>query len=140
MLDFLRRRARTRINERLCRHVRSRLKKIQVVPTQGLFNFRCFENAVEYQRTHPDLRLYEVIYIDQGDPILHYVNYDPVACRFLETTLGWRADTLDYFLVREIEPENYQKIHDEFNRALEGWNDQYLSWFARRVLGIDRVV
>ena len=54
------------IHKRLAEHVRSRYELIRVKPTLGLFNFRCYENAVEYVRRYPQLEVHEVIYMDNG--------------------------------------------------------------------------
>lgn len=62
MIAMLKQRAK---NE-LLRHIRNRFKMIKVEPAQGLFNFRCFENAVEYARLHPNMRVVEVMLDDSG--------------------------------------------------------------------------
>ena len=128
------------IRDKIVRHVRSRYELIKPAPTQGLFNFRCFENAVEYQRLNPNLEIFEVMGVDDGDPFLHYINFDPEAGEFLETSLGWRAETMEYYVIRPIHPSDYRYIHREFNRACDSWRDQFTNWFHRKVLRIDRVV
>ena len=129
-----------RIDWRICLHVRSRYQMIKPKPTAGMFNFRCHENAVEYQRLHPECHIVEVIYIDNGDPILHYVNYDPATGDYLETTLGWRAEVLEYYKIREIHPDDYRRIPSEFSRALDSWLYQFTNWFQRFFFRINRVL
>ena len=87
-----------------------------------MFNFRCFENAVQYAQDNPGLEVVEVIYIDNGDPILHYVNFNPDSGEYLETTLGWKH------------------IPSEFSRALDSWTEEWATWWERKVLGIERVL
>lgn len=120
------------IHERLRRFVRTRYELIKPRGVQGLFNFRCFENAVQYAQQHPGLEVVEVIYIDGDDPILHYVNFNPESGEYLETTLGWRAEHLEYYRVR--------RIHPEFSRALDSWTEEWATWWQRKVLGVTRVL
>ena len=128
------------LHKRLAEHVRSRYELIRVKPTLGLFNFRCFENVVEYVRRYPQLEVHEVIYMDNGTPILHYVNYDPERKEYLETTLGWRGEFLEYYHIRKIHKDDHRYIQSEFNRSLDSWFHQFATWFDQYILGIDRIV
>lgn len=126
--------------EKLRRYVRSRYEMIRPEPTLGMFNFRCYENAVEYNRRYPEMEVIEVIYMDGTCPILHYINYDPLDKKYLETTLGWRAPYLEYYHIRRIHPDDYHRITQEFERSLDSWLEQFTSWFQRKVLRIDRIL
>ncbi len=132
-------RAIKRAHELIARRPRARYQGIRPKPEWGLFNFRCHENCVEYLRTHPGrgLRIAETVYLDEGEPVLHYVVVDD---RYLEVTLGWRAEQLEYYLVRVLDERDHARIHSEFNRSLADWTEEFTSWFDRRVLGIDRVL
>lgn len=112
---------------------------IQVEPKQGLFNFRCYENAVEYARLNPDHKVIEVIYIESRKyPTLHYINQAPDGT-YLETTLGFRAADLEYFKLREIHEDDYRCIGWIFNETLEYWTNTRLKWW-HRLLRISRLV
>lgn len=128
------------IEERLKRYVRSRYELIRPEATLGLFNFRCYENAVEYARRYPEMEVIEVIYVDGTKPILHYINYDPLDKKYLETTLGWRAPYLEYYYIRPIHPNDYPHIEDEFERSLYSWLEQFTNWFHRKILRIERIL
>ena len=131
-----------RAQDRICRRLRARFTMVKPEPVQGMFNFRCHENCVEYVRRHPEekLAVVETIYIDGGEPILHYLVHDPAAGRYLEVTLGWRAENLEYYVVRTIHPDDLRYILSEFQRALDDWTEEYVCWFGRKVLGIRRVL
>lgn len=131
-----------RAQERICRRLRARFTMVKPEPVQGMFNFRCHENCVEYVRQRPEekLAVVETIYIDNGEPILHYLVHDPAAGRYLEVTLGWRAEHLEYYVVRPIHPDDHRHILSEFQRALDDWTEEYVGWFGRKVLGITRVL
>ena len=131
-----------RAQRALVRRLRTRHQMVKPTPTQGLFNFRCHENCVEYVRRRPEENqaVVETIYIDGGEPILHYLVHDPAAGRYLEVTLGWRAEHLEYYVVRTIHQDDLRYILSEFQRALEDWTEEYVGWFGRKVLGIRRVL
>lgn len=129
-----------KIRERIKNHVRSRYERIIVQPQVGRFNFRCFDNVIEEHRHNDSFDVYEVIYIDNGYPILHYINYDTKNKRYLETTLGWKADHLEYYVIRKICNVDYRYIEDEFERSLNSWLIEFSTWFDRKILGIDRVL
>ena len=129
-----------RVQRRLVAYVRSMHEQIKVKPTLGLFNFRCYENSVEYVRRYPELEVVEVIYIDNGQPILHYLNYDPKEKEYLETTLGYRAEHLEYYRIRTIDKADYRYMATEFDRGLDVWLNRFTNWFERNILRITRIL
>jgi len=58
----------------------------------------------------------------------------------LETTLGYRADSLEYYVIKEIHESDYKNIHSEFHRSLDAWLYRWSNWLDRKVLKIERVV
>lgn len=129
-----------RIDKRLAQYVRTRYEMIDVVAEQGMFNWRCFDNAAEWARTHKGHEIFEVIYIDCGSPRLHYVNYDPEAKKYLETTLGYAAPKLEYYKIRRIHPDDHQWTNDEFEQALDSWTKEWTCWYHRWIFRIKRVL
>lgn len=128
-----------RIREAICLWVRARHEMVKPKAAQGLFNYRCFSNAAEWARTHPGDTIVEVVYIDDGYPILHYLNVNAEG-DYLETTLGYRANNLEYYLIRRIHQDDHAQIEQEFNRALRYYLLRFTNWFHRRIIGIDRVL
>ena len=124
---------------KVLRDIQSTKEVIHVEPKQGLFNFRCYENAVEYARLNPDHKVIEVMYLESGpSAVLHYINQDPDG-NYLETTLGFRADSVEYYKLREIPVADYPNIGWVFNTTLEYWTNTRLKWW-HRLLGITRLV
>ena len=119
-------------------YVRSRYTMIDVEAVQGMFNFRCHENSVQYAKQNEGYGIAEVIYIDGDKPILHYLNTKDG--KFFETTLGWRAEDLEYYKIRDIHHSDWNRIHSEFNRSLESWLNQFTKWYHRKLFRIDRVL
>lgn len=128
-----------RAQEQLKRWIRTRYETIKPIPTQGLFNYRCHLNTVEYSRVHK-CSIVETIYIDTDQlPILHYLNVDSNGA-YLETSLGFQADRNEYYRIREINPDDYGNIGAEFSRSLDSWNEQFVGWFGRNILRIGRIL
>lgn len=139
MLNKLRDHWSQKLNAEICNYFRARYPMILVKPCQGLFNYQCYFNAVEYALAHDGISVVEVVYINGSEPILHYINYDVEQDTYLETTLGFRADYLEYYLLRTIHPDDYKYIGGEFDRAIDSWSDQFITpW--RRFLGLRRVL
>ena len=127
---------------RIVAHLRATHTQARVEPAQGLFNFRCHENCVQWLRQRPgeDLEVVETVYVDGWEPILHYVVRERQTGRLLEVTLGWRAEKLEYYPVRTLLPEDLDHIHAEFDRSLAHWLREYVPWWGRVLLGIERVL
>lgn len=126
---------------KLCAHLRAYHEMITVEPAQGLFNHKCFFNAVEYAKTHyAGIEVVEVVYIEDGEPVLHYINFDSTTGKYLETTLGHRAKHLEYYFLRRINEKDFPWIHSEFSRALDAWTKQFTSWIGRVFFDIERIL
>jgi hypothetical protein len=129
-----------KIYNRIIMHVRSRYTMVDVLPKAGLFNYKCFDNAVEFSRTNEGFEVVEVIYIEDSMPILHYVNREVSTGLLYETTLGYRATKLEYYAIRTIHLSDHSGIRSEFNRSLESWLFQFTNPFQRFFFRIKRVV
>lgn len=121
-----------------------RAARQQVVPTpvqQGVFNFRCHDNCTEYVRMHPELslRIMEVMMVEDNIPTLHYVVYNPDLCQYGEVTLGWRTSKIEYYIIRELPTYLNEHIHEEFERSLRYWLNEYTPAWARWLFNMDRV-
>jgi len=128
-----------RINKRICEFIRSRYAMVDVKPEAGLFNYRCYFNAVEYASLNKNVAVLEAIYIEDGHPTLHYINRNSKG-ELLETTLGYRAKDLEYYVIREIHKSDYKRICGEFDNSLDSWRHQFTNWFERKIIGIERVL
>lgn len=127
---------------RIVQRLRARFELVKPRAAQGLFNLRCFENVVQYVQDRPEepLGIVEAIYIDNEQPVLHYLVHDSAAGEYLEVTLGWRAPYLEFYRTRPIHPSDWDSIHSEFYRAAADWCEEFVGWFGRKILRIDRVL
>lgn len=129
-----------KINAKVCDYVRSRYAMADVTPVQGLFNYKCFHNAAEYARVYEGVSVVEAIYINNGLPVLHYLNKDNGTGELFETTLGYRAESLEYYIIRDVDDSDHKYMESEFDRSLRSWLVQFTNIFERIVFRIDRVV
>lgn len=132
-------RLKLRARQRAVNYFRARLTMIKVEPEQGLFNLRCFDNAVDYVRRFPATEVVEVIFVYNGEPILHYINRNSVGT-YLETTLGYQAATLEYYLLRTIHAEDHKWLAGEFDRANRSWSREFTTWWQRWFFGLDKIL
>lgn len=124
----------------VCNYITSRFERIEVNPKQGLFNYKCFYNAVEFAKNNEGYDVVEVMYIGGKYPILHYINRNKETSEFLETTLGHRTETVRYYYIKTIPDKEWLEIGTIFDESLASWLKQFTNWFDRSILGIDRVV
>jgi hypothetical protein len=132
----------TRIRDKVVAKVRCRFERVHPHPTKGVFNFRCFENAVQHAseyKVQENVEVWECMIVDGGDPALHYICKDVGTGYFLEVTIGWRADYVEYYPIRKVSPADWKAIGSVFNDSLGYWHREYTNWFDRAVLRIDRV-
>jgi len=121
-------------------HARSRYELFKPVSTAALFNNKCFYNTVEYALRHPGIKVIECMMVeDMKVPILHYVNFNPKTNQYLEVSIGFLADSNEYYKIREVHPDDYKNIWYEFDRGLRSWLDQFTTWFDRAIFNINRV-
>jgi len=129
-----------KLGYRIVNHLRSYYERIEVVPKQGLFNFRCFDNVVQFAKDNEGYGVVEVMYIDGSVPILHYVNVHLETGVYYETTLGFKAENLEYYKLRTIPPIDYPLLSGEFDRAMTTWTNDWSRLWQRKLFKIERLV
>jgi len=129
----LRRWVLTRIQKRIVCTMRSTLQRIYPENINGLFNFRCLDNVVQNAfADEENIQVYECLYIDDdGDPILHYLNYDLRDQKYKEVTIGWKSKFFEYYIVKRIEKDDWRYIQQQFNNSLNYWFIKHSNWFER---------
>ncbi len=126
LVKLLKRRAHAKVNLR----VRTTLDEVHPVAGPGMFNYRCYYNAAQYQSIHGG-QVIEVIYIEDDDPTLHYIN--KVGEEYRETSLGMFIAP-EYYQVRVVDPSEYPRIDSTFNRGLRYWTGYATNWFTRLII------
>jgi hypothetical protein len=115
--------------QEICNHIIAKYEKIEVKAGKLLFNFRCHNNSVHFAKRKGDKKLAMVVYISEGYPIVHFINYRKGV--FIDNTLGEWTNRYDYYFVKWIKSEdmwNVFTIFDAFKEEL----GKTLSWWVRR--------
>lgn len=109
-------------------HVTSKYNKIKVKAGKCRYNFYCHANAVHEAKKHKHKKLAMCVYIDDGYPIVHFVNYNKG--KFIDNTLGEWSQQHDYYFikwVKEDEMWDIFNIHTSFKKELR----KTLSWWVK---------
>jgi hypothetical protein len=125
-----------KLREKAAVDIQSTKQMITVTPKRGLFNYKCFDNAAQYQSEYGG-DVVEVVIVRCADPSLHYINR--IDGEYLETTLGYRSAQYEYFYLRVITEEDYKHMSWVFENALATLSRPYIRWY-HRLLGIKRVL
>lgn len=114
--------------QEICSHVIAKYSKIEVKPGKGLFNYQCHRNAVNFAKKHKHKKIAVCIYIGDGYPIVHFINYRKK--KFVDNTLGQWTTQYDYYFVKWIEDKDMFNVFDYFD-ALKLELGKELSWWTR---------
>lgn len=123
------------------KYFRHRYQRILVQPGVGLYNYKCFWNAAQKVFDDPEknLRVVEVIQFKGQWALLHYVNWNPETDEYIDNTLGYQAEQMEYYRIRLIPPPDLPQIEDHFGAALDYWDSVFLKWY-HKLAGIERAL
>jgi len=128
-----------KIQLRICEHLYNTQEAVGVKPVQGLFNYRCFENAVQYATTHKDVEVIMGIIVNQGKwPTLHFWNKK--GKQHLETSIGYRYSEYTYYPLKTVAENDYSSIGNIFDEAVDYWWQTYTKWWQRPFIEDGRIV
>lgn len=103
-------------------------KKIEVKAGKCRFNFKCHYNSVHEAKKRKHKKLAMCIYLDNGYPIIHFINYNKG--KFVDNTLGEWSSRVDVYFVRWITDEEMWQIDTIFT-AFRKELRKTLSWWVR---------
>lgn len=103
-------------------------KKIKVKAGKCRYNFRCQYNSVHEAKKNKHKKLAMCIYLDDGYPIVHFINYNKG--KFIDNTLGEWSSRVDFYFVRWITDEEMWQIDTIFT-AFRKELRKTLSWWVR---------
>jgi hypothetical protein len=89
-------------------YVRATYQRISVTAGRCRFNHKCFYNAVHAAVRDGDETVALVIYVDEGYPIVHFVNVRKG--EFVDNTLGEWSQRYDYYFVRHIGQNEFRDV------------------------------
>lgn len=112
----------------ICNHIISKYNKIEVKPGKCRFNYQCHRNSVHTAKKHNHKKLAMVVYIEDGYPIVHFINYNKK--QFIDNTLGEWSSQVYFYFVKWIKSEDMWDIFTVFN-AFRGELGKQLSWWTK---------
>ena len=109
-------------------------EKIKVKAGKCRYNFRCQYNSVHEAKKNKHKKLAMCIYLDDGYPIIHFINYNKG--KFIDNTLGEWSSKVDFYFVRWISDEEMWQIDSIFT-AFRKELRKTLSWWTRLTSDFD---
>lgn len=115
--------------------INAKYSKINVLPGTCRFNFRCHNNAVHDAINNKDEYIAMVIYLDEGQPIIHFVNVDKKGV-YTDNTLGQWSQELTYYFVRTIPKDSFFHVYSIFEAFRREIHEQ-LPFYLKPFINLD---
>ena len=112
----------------ILKHIVSKYNKIEVKAGKCKWNYQCHRNSVHFAKKNKHKKLAMVVYVEDGYPIVHFVNYNKK--QFVDNTLGEWTPQFDYYFIKWIKKEDYFDIFTVFN-AFKAELGKTLNWWTR---------
>ena len=123
--------------ERFCKTNYPLINKDNMKMGRGLFNNRCHLNAVQMVKTNKAEEVHMVVSMNSKEfPFVHFINTDKEG-KFIDNTLGWKYETYDYYIIKKIEPEEYEAIEDVLLEAKKSLIEIHSNKFINKLIGLD---
>jgi len=114
--------------QQICNYITAKYNKIEVQPGNGLFNYQCHRTAVDIAVKKGDKKIAMVVYIEDGYPIVHFVNFRKK--QFIDNTLGEWTTKYDYYFIKWINKDELFEVFTIFDAFKEELGKK-LSWWTR---------
>ncbi|MCH9735847.1 MAG: hypothetical protein K0U78_15055 [Actinomycetia bacterium] len=133
--------AKAKIKDRINEYCYHELKKVEVRPKVGLFNFKCFYNACEYASKNKGCEVILGIYIDKASstPNLHFWCRDKNG-NDLEVSMGYLSSEYNYYEIKVVKISDYNIINGVFSDAMDYYREKLTTPWERFLIGKDRVL
>jgi len=118
-------------------YIKTNYKKINhkdMVLGDSYYNRRCHLNAVQYIKQDKAEEVYLCIYIDNGQPIVHFINKKDD--KYIDNTLGWLYEQMEYYIIKQVNETEYNNIWNLLKETKESLTNLYTSSFTRFIFRI----
>lgn len=120
-----------------CRLLYTPIDKKEMVLGELKYNMKCHLNSVQAIKENIAEKVYLVIAINENNKsIVHFINRDQEGY-FIDNTLGWLYEELDYYIVREIKPNEFSRIGDILNFMKKYLVNNNSNWLLRKIHKIE---
>ena len=129
-----------KILNRIRNYVETNYKKIDenmLVLGDLTYNYKCHLNSVQKVKEGKAIKVYSCVAINKfsKDVIVHFVNQLKNG-KYQDNTWGWTYDEYDYYIVKEIIPEEQGKIGKQLSELKEFLVNNNSNKFERFIGGI----
>jgi len=111
---------------------------VEVKPGKGSFNYRCFDNSVQYAKENKSTDVVMGITSGGGTTSLHFWNIKNG--KHIDNTLGYKSEYISYYQLRIIDPKDYDQIDVVFGDALDFFTEKFTTKWDRFLLNGHRIL
>lgn len=118
-------------------YVKTNYKRINsndMILGDSYYNRRCHLNAVQYVKQDKAKEVYLCVYIDNGQPIVHFINKKDD--KYIDNTLGWLYEQMEYYIVKQVNETEYNDIWELLKVTKESLTNLHTNSFTRLIFRI----
>ena len=109
-------------------YIISHFETIDVESGKCRFNYKCQMNSVHEAKKHKHKKIAMCVYIDDGQPIIHFINYHNDC--FVDNTLGEWSKCYNYYFIKFIDEKDFWDVNVFFTAFREDLGRK-LNWWTR---------
>lgn len=114
-----------------------KINKEDMVLGEASFNYRCHLNSVQKVKESKADKVYLCMEVDRGDNFIcvHFINGTSDG-KYVDNTLGWRYEQIDYYIIREVDESEYHDIWNLLDNTKKFLFNLYATWIDKYILRI----
>lgn len=101
-----------------------------------LMNRKCHFNSVQVVKEGKCKKVYLCIAINKNDVFVHFINQN-FDDKYLDNTLGWTYDNYTYYIIREVNENEYSVIESLLIETKKNLVYLHSNWFLRFIYRFD---
>lgn len=117
-----------------------KINKSDMILGELSYNYRCHLNSVQKVKEGKADKVYLCIEIDWDDDFVcvHFINGK--GNKYIDNTLGWRYEQIDYYVIREVDESEYHDIWNLLNDTKKFLFNLYATWVDKYILRIKHTI
>lgn len=129
-----------KILEKIKQHTISsyyKINKEDMILGEAVFNGRCHMNAVQKVKEGKADKVFLCMEIDEDDNFIciHFIN-GTADGKYVDNTLGWKYEQIDYYIIREVDESEYHNIWKLLINTRKFLFNLYATWIDKYILRI----
>lgn len=113
-----------------------KINKSDMILGESFYNHMCHYNSVQKVAEGKADKVYLCMEIDEDDNFIcvHFINKK--GNKYIDNTLGWRYEYIDYYIIREVDGSEYRNIGNLLDNTKKFLFNTYATWFDKYILRI----